>query len=93
MNAIKIKKRLVRFLFLIKQKVYNIINMDTKEEFCGACLAIPFAIAGTGASIYGSKSKGTQRTKKRILLWGGLVTTMISVLIIIYFVRTCSDCA
>ena len=35
-----------------KWKKYRNGNNDVKESFCGACLAIPFAFAGVGASAY-----------------------------------------
>ena len=56
---------------------------DIKEEFCGACMAIPFALTGIGASVYGSTSKGKykkqQKIKKYILI-GGIILTLISII-------------
>lgn len=66
---------------------------DTKEEFCGACLAVPLAFAGVGASAYGaSSSRGSYKTSKKIALWGGIITIIISIIIIIYYMNTCDEC-
>jgi len=66
--------------------------MQIKEEFCGACFAIPLAFVGIGATRYGSKKEHKQR-KKRIF-WIGIVTIVISILIIIYYmyIKKCDEC-
>jgi uncharacterized membrane protein YvbJ len=64
-------------------------NSEVKENFCGACAAIPLAIAGaTGASV------GTQKhgTTKKIMLWGGIAITIISIIIVIIYLKTCKNC-
>jgi len=67
---------------------------DTVEEFCGACLAIPFAFAGVGASAYGTSSRGKHKKQKKIALWGGITTVIISILIAVYYIwiKKCVDC-
>jgi hypothetical protein len=62
-----------------------------KEEFCGACLAIPLAIAGAGVGVAGSK-KGDHKKRKKIMLWGGVATALISILVALYFIYSCKDC-
>ena len=64
---------------------------DIKEEFCGACLAIPAVIAGVGAAGYGSK-KGTYKNFKKIAFYGGILFTIISCSIAIYFLTRCKEC-
>jgi len=66
---------------------------DTKEEFCGACVTIPLAFAGAGATVYGSRGRGYYQKKKRFIFWIGIGTVLLSLLIIIYYVRTCSECS
>ena len=75
-------------------KKYRKGNEDVVEEFCGACLAIPFAFAGVGASAFGASSRGAHRNQKKIALWGGITTIVISVLIAIYYmwIKKCVDC-
>lgn len=65
---------------------------DSKEEFCGACLAVPMALAGAGAAGYGAKGNGEHKKMKQILLWGGLVVTIISIIVALYFLFSCKDC-
>jgi Na+-driven multidrug efflux pump len=69
-------------------------NKDVVEGFCGACLAIPFAFAGVGASAYGASSRGKHKKQKKIALWGGIITIVISVLIAVYYlwIKKCVDC-
>lgn len=68
-------------------------NKDIVEPFCGACLAVPLAFTGVGASMYGS-GKGTHKKRKSVIFWIGIVTAVISILIAFYylFLSNCSDC-
>ena len=67
---------------------------DTKEDFCGACLAVPLALIGAGAGAVGSNQKGKHKKTKNIMMWGGIATVVISILIAIYFlwIKKCNDC-
>lgn len=67
-------------------------NSESKESFCGACLAVPMALAGAGAAGVGAKGNGEHKKMKQILLWGGLSITVISIIIAIYFLSRCKDC-
>jgi cytochrome c biogenesis protein CcdA len=69
----------------------NTQDKDIKEEFCGACLAIPVALAGAGAAGYGSK-KGSYKTLKKVAFIGGLTVTFIALGISIYFICRCKEC-
>lgn len=78
-------------------KKYRRKNEDTKEYFCGACLMIPVAFAGIGASAYGASSRSKHKKQKKItrwLLFGGIATVIISILIWIYFkyIKKCTEC-
>lgn len=64
---------------------------DVKEEFCGACLAIPAALAGVGVAGVGAK-KGSHDKTKKILLWGGIAVTVISAIIAIIYLMKCKNC-
>jgi len=68
-------------------------NGDIKEEFCGACAAIPFALLGAGVASAGTKQKGAHKTRRKIMLWGGLAMTAISLIIVIIYLRNCKKCA
>ena len=62
---------------------------NIKEDFCGACAAIPLAIAGAAGAGYGSGQHGKM---KKIMLWGGIAITLISVIIVIVYLKTCKNC-
>ena len=64
---------------------------DVKEEFCGACLAIPAALTGVGAAGVGAK-KGDHNKMKKILLWGGISVTLISAIVAVIYLSKCKNC-
>lgn len=65
---------------------------NSKEEFCGACLTVPIAIAGAGAASYGVKGRGEHKKMKKIMLWSGLTITLLSIILAIYFLFRCKQC-
>ena len=67
---------------------------DIKEPFCAACIAVPLAMVGAGASAYGANKQGSHKKTKQIMLWGGLTVTLISVLVAVYFlfIKKCKTC-
>jgi hypothetical protein len=62
------------------------------ENFCGACLAAPLALAGAGAAGVGAKKNHNHKKMKNILLWGGISITIISIIITIVYLRSCKSC-
>ena len=60
-----------------------------KEDFCGACAAIPIALVG--GAIASSQSSNYKKNKK-IILWIGVSITVISLLVAIYFLLQCKNC-
>lgn len=69
-------------------------NKDKKEDFCPACLAVPLALAGAGASTIGTNQSQQHKKRKQILLWGGITTLIFALLIIVYYVwiKKCKSC-
>jgi len=69
-------------------------DQEVKEEFCGACLAIPIALVGIGASRYESNSRIEYKKQKKWIFYGGVIVITISILIIIYYIwiKKCSTC-
>lgn len=65
------------------------IEEDSKEEFCGACAALPLALVGVGTTGYGLKDHGK---RKKLILWFGLGITFFSVLIVIIYLMSCKSC-
>jgi len=60
-----------------------------RENFCGACMAIPYALAGTGI-----KYVSNQDTKKSriIMLVIGILVLLLSTGVFIYYMKTCNEC-
>ena len=65
--------------------------MDTKEEFCGLCLAIPLSLIGVGTAGIGATKGGYSRNKK-IMLYGGIILTVLSLLVAILYLAKCKTC-
>lgn len=71
----------------------HVQSKDIREDFCGACLMVPFAFAGAGASAYGANAKKGYKNQKKILFWSGVVTVVIALFIAIWYLKSeCSDC-
>jgi len=64
-----------------------------KEPFCGACVAVPFALLGAGTAALGSQKKGSYQKYRKIMLWGGIIVTIVSILIALWFMRSCKTCS
>ena len=74
----------------LKETKRNNMHEDIKEEFCGACVAIPIALVGAGTA--GLGAKGTHNKTKKIMLWCGIALTVISLIVAIYFITRCKNC-
>jgi hypothetical protein len=71
----------------------DIIVSRSEENFCGACAVIPIAIAGLGVSKYGAKSSSSKnKLFKKISLWGGIVSIVVSLIVAVYYINNCSEC-
>lgn len=67
------------------------MEKEVKENFCGACLAIPLAFTGAGIGTYGSSRKNYKNSKK-MQFWGFFIC-LISLLVMCYFYfRKCNSC-
>jgi len=64
---------------------------ETKEEFCGACLIAPLALAGVGTAGIGATGGGHKKTKT-IVLWVGVGITLLSLILTLYFLKNCKSC-
>ena len=66
---------------------------ENKEEFCPVCVAVPLAMAGAGMSGIGSTKDPKKNKKTRnIMLIVGIIITLLSLLIGLYFWKRCPDC-
>jgi hypothetical protein len=66
---------------------------DIKENFCGSCLAIPFAIAGVGIAGAGGMKKGMHSKTRKIMLISGITLSVVSLIIVIWFLMRCKKCS
>lgn len=64
---------------------------QTKEPFCGACVAVPAAFVGAGIAGVGAKSK-SHRKNRKFYLFFGIFITLISIIISIWYYKSCSNC-
>jgi hypothetical protein len=68
-------------------------EIENKEEFCPACVAVPIAMAGAGMAGIGSTKDPKKNKKSRnIMLMVGIIVTLFSLLIGIIYLKRCKDC-
>ena len=63
---------------------------EVKENFCGACLAVPIALAG--ATTAGVGAKGAHGKTKKIMLGVGISVTLLALIIGIIYLVKCKKC-
>lgn len=84
-----------RSVIVLVKTVKSLLSQMAKENFCGACMALPLAVAGAGATAIGANQSAQHKKRKKILLWSGIATVVLAVLLGIYmtFVRKgCQTC-
>lgn len=67
------------------------VAKETKEPFCGACIAVPAAFVGAGIAGVGVKTKSNKKRRKFFLRLG-IFTTIVSIIIAIMYYRNCQNC-
>jgi hypothetical protein len=68
-------------------------NEDTKEEFCSSCAMGVVAIAGAVGAGAGASSKKMHKKYKKILIWVGIATFIISIAVAGYmWKQNCKEC-
>ena len=68
---------------------------DVREDFCPSCLVVPLAIAGASATGVAVSTSGKNKLRKKVLLWSGVATIVLSVIIGVYYLankKSCSSC-
>lgn len=77
-------------------KNYLVLNGDDmREDFCASCLVVPLALAGASATGVAVSTSNKNKMRKKILLWSGIATIVLAVLIGVYYLmnkETCLDC-
>lgn len=61
----------------------------TRENFCGLCTVIPLALAGAGAATLSTKEE--YKTRKKLMLFIGLIVLFISLFLVWYW-KDCEKC-
>jgi|SaaInlV_165m_DNA_2_1040747.scaffolds.fasta_scaffold03114_3 hypothetical protein len=64
---------------------------NTKEDFCGACIAAPLAMVGLGAAATNADLKSKKKWKKWVFIIG-ITVSVISIAVGIWFLTTCKTC-
>ena len=64
---------------------------NVKEDFCGACLAVPLAMAGAGTAVGTSDYKHKNKRKKILFIISFLVC-VISIILGCWYLGSCTDC-
>lgn len=75
---------------IINNTMNVLSKVQTREDFCGACIA--GATAVIGASAAGIGSRGSYGRNKNIILWVGVSITIISIIVAIIYMQTCKTC-
>lgn len=63
-------------------------NENIKESFCGTCVTVPIAMMASGSTMYNKNDKNRKR-----IFWLSVSITIISIIVSIYFLLNCDECA
>jgi uncharacterized membrane protein YvbJ len=63
---------------------------DEKEEFCSLCMSGVALLSGATMTATGDRK--SNKKMKKIIFWSGIVLTVISIILLIYYLRTCKEC-
>ena len=61
---------------------------NIKESFCGTCITVPIAMMASGSTLYNKDDKN-----KKKIFWISVTITIISILVSVYFLLNCDECA
>ena len=71
----------------------NIITEETREDFCPACLIVPLAFAGAGATGVGGMVSKKHKKWKKALLISGIATILMSLIFLVYWFMNKDKCS
>lgn len=66
---------------------------EIREEFCGACIMIPAAMLGAGTAVAGANAKGKYQKYRKLMLWTGIIITLVSLFLTWLYLRRCKECS
>lgn len=81
---------------MVNNKILDSENKDEnvviKEDFCGACLALPLAFAGAGTATATSGDTSENKSKSSIFFWS-VVISIIGLIATVWFLSgDCTTC-
>jgi hypothetical protein len=62
-----------------------------KEDFCGACLALPLAFAGAGTAT-ATSGGDDPNSKSNKIFWWSVALTIVGLIATFWFLRGCKSC-
>jgi len=65
---------------------------NTKEDFCGACISIPVAIAGASLAGASTKASKNNKKKKRTMFFVGITITILALIVGLIYLKKCKSC-
>ena len=65
---------------------------EQKEEFCGACLAVPAGLVASKV-VSGNAESGSSRTKKNVKFFVSVGILVIAICLTFYYASNCSACS
>lgn len=71
------------------------MQQDVKEDFCPSCLVVPLAFAGASATAAGKTMGNSHKQTKRILLYSGIATILLTLALGLYYLvfkEKCTAC-
>ena len=71
----------------------DLSGQHVQENFCGACFTVPLALIGAGTAAVGSQQRGQYKKYRKIALWGGILITILSVLVTFWFLIWFKQCS
>lgn len=66
---------------------------EVREDFCPSCLLLPAALLGAGTAAAGSQAKGKYQKYRKLMLWSGIIITVLSLLLTWWFLTRCKQCS
>jgi hypothetical protein len=65
---------------------------DLKENFCGACLALPLAFAGAGTATATAGAEGKNGKKSNIFFWSVVISVLGLIATVWFMSGDCKSC-
>lgn len=67
-------------------------NENIKEDFCGACISVPIAMAGATLAGASTKKGKTNKKVKKIMFFVGITITILALIAAVIYLKKCKSC-